>query len=81
MEHFLVSQIIKHQDSNDILIKVQHGFRFKLSCEAQLFVITNNLAKEIDNKSQADMAISDFSKSFDKVTYTRLKHKLGNLCT
>ena len=87
MQHFLVSQIMKHLDSNDILIKVQHGFRFKHSCEAQLFVITNNLAKEIDNKAQVDMAISDFSKAFDKVAYIRLKHKLnyygiqGNLHT
>ena len=42
----------------------------------QLFLTTNDLAKAIDNKTQVDMAILDFSKAFDKVTHNRLKHKL-----
>ena len=46
------------------------------SCEAQLFLTTNDLAKAIDNKAQVDMAILDFSKAFDKVAHNRLKHKL-----
>ena len=73
MEHILVGQIMKHLESNDILTEVQHGFRSKHSCEAQLFLTTNDLAKEIDNKAQVDMAILEFSKAFDKV---RLKQKL-----
>ena len=48
----------------------------KHSCEAQLFLTTNDLAKAIDNKAQVGMAILDFSKAFDKVTHTRLKQKL-----
>ena len=46
------------------------------SCEAQLFLTTNNLAKAIDDKVQVDMAILDFSKAFDKVVHNRLKDKL-----
>ena len=72
MEHILVSQIMKHLESNNILVEVQHGFRSKHSCEAQLFLTTNDLAKAIDNKAQVDMAILDFSKAFDKVAHTRL---------
>ena len=76
MEHILVSHIMKHLESNDILTEVQHGFRSKHSCEAQLFLTTDDLAKAIDNKTQVDMAILDFSKAFDKVAHNRLKHKL-----
>ena len=76
MEHIIVSQIMKHLEFNNILVEVQHGFRSKHSCEAQLFLTTNDLAKAIDNKAQVDMAILDFSKAFDKVAHTRLKHKL-----
>ena len=67
---------MKHLDSN-ILNKIQHGFRFKHSCEAQLFLTTNDLAKVVENKVQIDMAILDFSKAFDKVAHTRLKDYYG----
>ena len=41
-----------------------------------MLLTTNDLAKAIDNQAQVDMAILDFSKTFDKVSHTRLKHKL-----
>ena len=50
------------QVTNDFLTEVQHGFRSKHSCEAQLFLTTNDLATAIDNKAQVGMAILDFSK-------------------
>ena len=52
---------------------MQHGFTSKNSCEAQLFLTTNDLAKVID-KIQVDMAILDFSKAFDKVV--QIEHNL-----
>jgi len=72
MEHILVSQIMKHLQSYNILSEVQYGFRPSHSCEAQLLLTTNDLVKAIDNKLQTDMAILDFSKAFDKVAHTRL---------
>ena len=47
------------------------------SCEAQLFLTNNDLAKVVENKVQVDMAILDFSKAFDKVAHTRLKDYYG----
>ena len=76
MKHILVSQIGKHLESNDVLTEVQYGFRSKHSCEAQLFLTTNDLTKVIDNKAQVDMTILDFSIAFDKVSHIRLKQKL-----
>ena len=41
---------MKHLDSNDIVIEVQHGFRsVNTLAKAQLFLTTNDLAKAIDN--------------------------------
>ena len=36
----------------------------------------NNLTRTLDNALQVDVAILDFEKAFDKVSQTRLNHKL-----
>ena len=41
---------MKHLELNNILTQVQHAFRSKHFCEAQLFLTTNDLAKAIDDK-------------------------------
>ena len=77
LEHILVSQIMKHLESNNILTDVQYGFRSKRSCEAQLFLAVNDFARAVDNKVQVDVAILDFAKAFDKVAHATLAHKLN----
>ena len=76
LEHVLVSQIMKHLESDQILADVQYGFRSNRSCEAQLFLVVDDLARAVDNKLQVDLAILDFEKACDKVAHTRLTHKL-----
>ena len=76
MEQILVSQIMKHLQSYNILSEVQCGFRPHHSCEAQLLLTTDDLVNAIDNKIQIDIAILDFLKGFDKVAHTRLINKL-----
>jgi hypothetical protein len=76
MEHIVVSQIMDHLDSQNILHENQHGFRAKRSCESQLIMTADDIAKHLDNKHQVDMAILDFSKAFDKVSHSRLSEKL-----
>ena len=53
----------------------QHRFTSEHTCEAQLFLPTNDLAEAIDNKAQVDMTILDFQRLLTKL-HTRLKHKL-----
>jgi len=65
-----------HADRHSILADKQHGFRAKRSCESQLIITTHDLAEIINRKSQADLAILDFSKAFDKVPHKRLLAKL-----
>jgi len=47
------------------------------SCESQLILTTYDLAKGLDDKSQIDAILLDFSKAFDKVSHRRLLQKLN----
>ena len=55
---------------------LQHGFRKGRFCESQLIITVNDLAKGIDDSSQIDAILLDFSKAFDKVSHSRLLLKL-----
>ena len=61
LEHIVVSYIMRHLDSHNILNENQHGFRQKRSCETQLLLTTDDLSKNINSGKQVDMAILDFS--------------------
>ena len=75
-EHIIVSATMKTHDDNNILVDNQHGFRRKRSCETQLIITTDDIATILNNRSQADIAILDFAKAFDKVPHRRLLEKL-----
>ena len=48
MEHILVSHIMLHLDTNNILLDTQFSFRSKHSYELQLLLIPTDLAKSLD---------------------------------
>jgi len=76
-EHIVHTTINSHLDRNDILSDAQHGFRKKRSCETQLLLTMDDLAKGLDDKGQTDMILLDFSKAFDKVPHKRLLLKVA----
>ena len=76
MEHILHSNIMNHLDSHQILCHQQHGFRKSHSCETQLIATIQDIAVNLDQRTQTDMIIMDFSKAFDKVPHQRLLLKL-----
>ena len=76
LEHILTSSIRKHLDVNNILSDCQHGFRSKRSCETQLIISVQDIAKSMAEGNQMDAILLDFSKAFDKVPHERLLHKL-----
>ena len=73
---------MSHFDAKGILSDCQHGFR-KLgfrklrSCETQLITTCHDLTQTIDDHSQTDVILLDFSKAFDKVSHTLLLNKLN----
>lgn len=57
----------------------QHGFRRGLSTITQLTEVIHDLALGIDNRSQTDIILLDFSKAFDCVCHSKLIIKLENI--
>ena len=59
-----------------ILYNLQHGFRENMSCETQLIMLVEDLAKSVSTGKQTDLVLLDFSKAFDKVNHSKLLWKL-----
>ena len=45
LEHIMASQIVKHMNEHSLLYDLQHGFREKRSCETQLTMLVEDLAR------------------------------------
>ena len=76
LEHILASNIVKHLDAQEIMYDMQHGFREKRSCETQLVMMIEDLARNASAGNQTDVILLDFSKAFDKVSHSKLLWKL-----
>ena len=74
-EHIVHCAIIHHLINHKILSDSQHGFKKRRSCETQLVLTINDLAKGLEDKDQLDVILLDFAKAFDKVSHQRLLHK------
>ena len=69
LEHIIASQVVKHLNSHDLQYDLQHGFREKRSCETQLTMLVEDLARNLSKGKQTDLVLLDFSKAFDKVNH------------
>ena len=76
LEHIIDSNLMRHLSKHNILAGNQHAFRKYRSCESQLILTTNDLAKNLDNRKITDIAVLDFSKAFDVIPHQRLLKKL-----
>jgi uncharacterized protein len=70
------NQVMDHLDEHSILCDNQHGFRSKRSCETQLNITIEEIARKLATREQVDIILLEFSKAFDKVPHRRLLHKL-----
>ena len=67
---------MSHLSELNILAENQHAFRRRRSCESQLILTINDLAKNLDEKATTDLITLDFSKAFDVIPHQKLLHKL-----
>ena len=51
---------------------LQHGFWEKRSCETQLIMLVEDLARNAGFGKQTDLILLDFSKAFNKVNHSKL---------
>jgi hypothetical protein len=76
--------VMNHLDKHNILVDFQHGFRNKRSCESQLVITIEDIARNLDNNQQVDMLILDFSKASpflnSAVTFAT-SQSFGTLCS
>ena len=63
-------------NTHDLPYYLQHGFREKGSCETQLAMLVEDLARNLSAGKQIDLILLDFSKAFDKVNHSKLLRKL-----
>ena len=76
IEHIVTKHIMKHLECNNILYKLQHGFRAKRSTETQLLTFVQDLYKNLRDSKQTDVIVMDFVKAFEKVPHKKLIRKL-----
>ena len=69
LEHIIHTNIMRHLEQYKVLNDEQHGFCRGRSCETQLALSVNDLAKVLDRQSQGDVVIMDLSKAFDLVPH------------
>ena len=72
MEHIVTKHIMKHLECNNILYKLQHGFRANRSTQTQLLTFVQDLYKNLHDKKQTVVIVMDFAKAFDKVPHKKL---------
>ena len=65
-----------HLDEYNRLSDRQHAFRKGHSCETQLTMVINDLAKFLDNRGQIDTFMLDFEKAFDTPPHELIKSQL-----
>ena len=78
LEHILASNIVRPLDGQGLMHDLQHGFREKRSCETQLIMLVEDLARNAGLGKQTDLILLDFSKAFDKVNHSKLIWKQHN---
>ena len=77
LEHIICQHLLNHLEKNNILTKLNHGFRSGFSCETQQLTTAFDLFNSFERVNQTDVAILDFSKAFDTVPHKKLLHKLS----
>ena len=68
---------MSHLEEFKFVSDIQLGFRKSHSCETQLRITLEDLAKNLDHGKQSDINLLDFAKAFDTVPHQGLLLKLS----
>ena len=59
LEHIVAFNLTKHVANSNILFELQHGFGEKRSCETQLVMLVDEIAKNMQTGKQTDLILLD----------------------
>ena len=68
---------MSHLEEFKIVSDIQHGFRKSYSCETQLRIALEDLAKNLYHGKQSDIILLDFAEAFNTAPNQRLLSKLS----
>ena len=77
LESIIVSDILDHLSSHNLITKHQHGFLKKHSTTTNLLESLNDWTLSLSNRKSVLIAYVDFQKAFDSVSHPKLLHKLS----
>ena len=77
MDPIILTNIMSHLETHEILSDAQLGFRKHRSAELQLLQTIHDLALSLDNRGQTDIILLDFRKAFDKASHRHLLDYYG----
>ena len=63
---------MSHLEEFKIAFDIQHGFLKSHSCQTQLLITLEDLARNLDHGKQSDIILLDFAKAFYGVPHQRL---------
>ena len=77
MKKTLHIRVTVHLNTNNLLVRNQFGFRKGTATEDDIFKLTNELLKALNNKTLAGSIFCDLEKAFDSVNHDILLSKLS----
>ena len=72
LENIVVTNLVTHIDSYQLLYGLQHGVRSKRSRETQLVMLVEDLSRNAIKGQQTDLILLDFFRAFEKVSHEKL---------
>ena len=69
---------MSHLEEFKIVFDIQHAFLKSHSCETQLLITLEDLARNLYHGKQSDIILLDFANAFDTVLHQRLLLKLSH---
>ena len=78
LEKLMFNRVYNYLERNNIIYKLQFGFRSKHSTKHTLIDISENIKKALDNKKSACGIFVDLQKAFDTVNHEILIKKLSH---
>lgn len=64
--------LVKHLEANEVISKSKYGFRAGRSTRTLMISTLDDWTKALDESTEVDVALFDFSKVFDKVPFKKL---------